>query len=137
MRRAIGLIFAVGWTVYMSGVPVLAEEGWTASDSQRDAGSATPTGAPLSGEAPSPSPQKEPTPEEMQKLMGAWMLPMADMMGLMLERMADTMAKPVIAENFATFSRNYYKALIARGFTEEEALKIVTASGLPGMVNKQ
>ena len=47
--------------------------------------------------------------------------------------MSKTMAEPQIAQNFATFTRNYYQALVDRGFSEEEALKIVTASGLPSM----
>ena len=66
----------------------------------------------------------------MQQMMGS-------MMGLMMEGMAKAMAKPEFAQNMATFMRNYYKALIAQGFTEEQAMKIVTSSGVPRMGGQQ
>ena len=37
------------------------------------------------------------------------------------------LAKPETAQNLATFVRNLYDALIAKGFSKDEALKIVTA----------
>jgi len=37
------------------------------------------------------------------------------------------LAKPEAARNLAAFVRNLYDALIAKGFTKDEALKIVTA----------
>ena len=39
------------------------------------------------------------------------------------------LAKPEAARNLAAFVRNLYDALIAKGFTKDEALKIVTAFG--------
>ena len=39
------------------------------------------------------------------------------------------LAKPETAQNLATFVRNLYDALIAKGFSKDEALKIVTAFG--------
>ncbi|MDO8730184.1 MAG: hypothetical protein Q7J69_03235 [Candidatus Omnitrophota bacterium] len=73
---------------------------------------------------------RQPTAAEMQEIMGPMM---GEMMSNMLKAMSKTMAEPQIAQNFATFTRNYYQALTDRGFSEEEALKIVTASGLPSM----
>ncbi len=71
----------------------------------------------------------QPSPEEqqmMQQMMGS-------MMGLMMEGMARSMAKPEFAKNMAIFMRNYYKALIEQGFTEEEAMRVVISSGLPSL----
>ena len=73
---------------------------------------------------------RSPSAVEMQQMMGPMM---GEMMSGMLRAMSKTMADPQIAQNFATFTRNYYKALIAQGFSEEEAMKIVMASGLPSM----
>ncbi|MCM8794959.1 MAG: hypothetical protein NC819_04065 [Candidatus Omnitrophica bacterium] len=67
--------------------------------------------------------------QQMQEMMGF-------MMGQMMDGMAKTMAQKQFAENLAIFTRNYYDALINRGFTEEQALKIVTASGIPSMSGK-
>ena len=39
------------------------------------------------------------------------------------------MAKPEIAEELASFTRNYYEALVAKQFSKEEALRIVAAHG--------
>lgn len=56
---------------------------------------------------------------------------MAPMMGLMMQNMMDGMitymSKPETAEKLATYAKNYYDALIKKGFTKEEALKIVTS----------
>ena len=85
-------------------------------------------GAESSGPAAPMEPPLEhrPSPAEQQQMMQQ---AMGGMMGLMMESMARSMAKPEFAQNMATFMRNYYKALIAQGFTEEEALKIVTSGG--------
>ncbi|GEM_PF-1652269 len=132
--RSIALVLAVAF-VLVPAFGVRAEEGTVSTDAQ--ATDQTQSDAPPEFAGPSQRQQKEPSPEEMQKMMGAMLTPMADMMGLMLEGMAKTMAKKEIAEYFATFTRNYFDALIARGFTEEQALKIVTASGIPSMGGKQ
>jgi hypothetical protein len=123
MRKWMSAVAVFLLMVFAAGAPVWAEENtWRSSDAESEG--AAPVG-------PTQAQQKQPNPAEMEQMMGAMMAPMADMMGLMLEGMAKTVAKPEIAENFAAFTRNYYLALLARGFTEEEALKIVTASGLP------
>ena len=73
---------------------------------------------------------RAPSALEMQQMMGPMM---GEMMSGMLRAMSKTMSEPQIAQNFAAFTRNYYKALVAQGFSEEEALKIVMASGLPSV----
>lgn len=125
MKNGIWMLLVFGLTAHLPVASWAEGEGeWTAPNGETDASA-------------QPASKKEPTPEELQRMMEAMTAPMADMMGLMLEGMAKTMAKPEIAENFATFTRNYYDALVTRGFTEEEAMKIVTASGLPSMGSKQ
>lgn len=80
---------------------------------------------------------RQPTAEEMREIMQGVMGPMmGEMMSSMLKAMTKTMAEPQIAQNMATFARNYYQALIERGFTQEEALKIVTSTGVPNMGGK-
>ena len=87
--------------------------------------------APL-GPAAAQEGQREPSQEEVQMMMQNTMIPMmGEMMNVMMDSMARTLAKPQIAENFASFTRNYYDALRTRGFTDEEALRIVTAAGIP------
>lgn len=76
-------------------------------------------------------PPRPPTPEEMQKNMQAMAPMMGQMMTLMLENMAKKLSEPQIAEYYAAFMRNYYRALVKQGFTEEQALKIVSATGIP------
>ena len=49
----------------------------------------------------------------------------------MLEATLIAMAKPENAALLADFTRNYYEALIKRGFTPEQALQIVIAAGAP------
>ena len=76
--------------------------------------------------------QQEPSPEEVQQMMQNMMVPMmGDMMRVMMNSMAKTLSEPQIAEHFATFTRNYYNALLSRGFSKEEALRIVTSTGIP------
>jgi hypothetical protein len=60
---------------------------------------------------------------------------MAPMMGRMTEASLTAtlgaLSKPEAAEQLATFTRNYYQALVKKGFTEDEALRIVLAVGVP------
>ena len=75
---------------------------------------------------------RQPTAEEVRQMMQGVMGPMmGEMMSSMLKSMSKTLAEPQIAQNFAAFTRNYYQALIDRGFTADEALKIVSSVGLP------
>ncbi len=89
------------------------------------------------GEQPFPQ-RKDQSPEEVQKMMETVMGPMmGHMMSQMIKSMAKTMAEPEVAEYLATFTRSYYLALVNRGFTEEEALRIVAAVGIPSLGGKQ
>lgn len=70
------------------------------------------------------------TPQQMQQMQG--MMPMVTEMMLNVTRSSmEAMAAPETAQNLARFTRNYYEALVAEGFTEEQALHIVSAMGFP------
>ncbi len=73
---------------------------------------------------------KEPSRDEVMSMMGPMM---GSMMQVMMESMLTTMAKPQTAERLATFTKNYYDALIAKGFSKEDALKIVVSVGIPSV----
>jgi hypothetical protein len=86
-----------------------------------------------------PTPNKQPTPEQMQQVMQgamkATMGAMLDVVGPMTEASinAQTMiaAKPETAERVASFKRNLYDALLKKGFNAEQALQIVIATNPP------
>ena len=40
-------------------------------------------------------------------------------------------AQPETAQNLAIFTKNYYDALLAQGFTRADALRIVTSTRIP------
>jgi len=90
--------------------------------------------APISHSEESPQ-QRQPTPEEMQKIMDATMGAMVPMMGRMTEVMIEAQLKlavdPETSERIATFKKNLYDALTRKGFTKAEALQIVIATGIP------
>lgn len=46
-------------------------------------------------------------------------------------------ARPEVAEDLAAFTKNYYAALLEKGFAKEDALKIVMGVGLPYMQNSR
>jgi hypothetical protein len=69
-----------------------------------------------------------PDAAQMQQMMGPMMAQMAT---VMLESTLTVLAKPENAERLADFTKHYYDALIKRGFTKEEALQIVVATGFP------
>ncbi len=64
----------------------------------------------------------------MQEFMGPMM---GSMMANMMDGMLNMLARPESAEKLATFTRNYYEALLRKGFTDEQALRLVTAIGFP------
>jgi len=82
-----------------------------------------------------PEGRKQPSPEEMQKIMDATMGAMVPMMGRMMEVMLDVQLKvaekPETATRIATFKRNLFDALQKSGFSKEEALQIVIATSIP------
>jgi len=53
------------------------------------------------------------------------------MMAAMLQGTLTVLAQPETAEKLATFTKNYYDALLRKGFTREEALRLVSSVGLP------
>lgn len=67
---------------------------------------------------------EEPTREQMMQMMG-------QMSQVMMEGSLTVLAKPETAERFAAFTKHYYDALVAKGFSKEDALKIVTTHGIP------
>jgi hypothetical protein len=75
------------------------------------------------------SPQ-EPSEDMIMQMMGPMM---GGMMTGMIDAVLGVMAKPETAEKLATFTKNYYDALIAKGFSKEEALRIVIAVGVPSV----
>lgn len=129
MRRTVWAVLAMVLTAHLAG-PAAGAEGETESRPASDAQE-------ISTPKPAVPVKGQPSPEEVRRMMQGMLGSMADLMGLMMEGMAKTMAKPEIAENFATFTRNYYDALITRGFTEEQALKIITSNGLPSLGGKR
>ena len=73
----------------------------------------------------------QPTSEMMQQQMEMMGPMMGQMMQSMMQSLLAILAKPETAERMATFSRNYYDALVAKGFTKDDAIKIVMAHGIP------
>lgn len=66
---------------------------------------------------------------------------MGPVMGSMMEQMMagviDLMARPETAGKLAAFTWNYYEALVKKGFTKEEALRIVSSrSPMQGLLGK-
>ena len=71
---------------------------------------------------------------QLQQLAGAFnqMGPMYEnMMRAMVQGTLEALADSENIERLATFSRNYYLALVRHGFTREEALQIVAGFGIP------
>ena len=79
--------------------------------------------------------KRQPTPEEMQKLMEATMGSMVPLMGRMVEAMIEGELKmaerPDTADRLAAFKKNLFDALLKKGFTESQALQIVISTGIP------
>ena len=94
----------------------------------------------LAAQQPTPSRPAKPDStqaraQEAAAMMGPMMQQMAPMMGQMaafsLEGTLAALAKPENAERLADFTKNYYDALVKRGFTKDQALQIVMAVGMP------
>lgn len=73
--------------------------------------------------------------DSTQAMMGAYVDLMSPMMGKLVaasvSAVLDVLDKPATTEKLATFTRNYYDALVSKGFTKEEAMRIVLAVGVP------
>lgn len=61
---------------------------------------------------------------QMQEMMGPMMR--ANMQAMM-EAVLTVLARKETADQMATFSKNYLDALVAKGFSHEEALRLVAA----------
>ena len=72
-----------------------------------------------------------PSQEQMQQQMQSMTPMFGQMMAAMLKGSLAVLADPETAEQMATFTKNYYDALKKRGFTEEQALRIVISVGVP------
>jgi hypothetical protein len=72
-----------------------------------------------------------PSQEEITKQMNDMGPVFGNMAQSMLQARLAALADPKTTEQLAKFSRNYFKALVAQGFSEEQALKIVTSVGMP------
>lgn len=77
------------------------------------------------------APEQKQVQMEMDKAFQQMGPAMGSMMEGMMGAMFRFLAKPETAENLATFTKNYYEALIKKGFSEEEALRIVVSVGVP------
>ena len=79
----------------------------------------------------------EMTPERQQALIQQQMNAMTPMFGEMMRVMMtatfDVLSQPESAEKLASFTKNYYDALIKKGFNQDEALKIAMSIGMPSM----
>jgi hypothetical protein len=56
---------------------------------------------------------------------------LAGMVVKVLDTYLDYLARPKTVEKLATFQKNYYEALIKKGFTEEQAFQLVRDMGNP------
>ena len=56
---------------------------------------------------------------------------MAQMAHAMMQAQLGVLARRETADQMATFAKNYFDALVAKGFTREEAMRIVLAHGIP------
>ncbi len=68
--------------------------------------------------------------EEIQKMMVPMM---RQMMESMMDGLFTILAKKESAEKLAAFKKNLYDALLTQGFTKEQAMQIVIATGIPTM----
>jgi hypothetical protein len=68
---------------------------------------------------------------EMRQQMQQMPRMMSDMMRQVMQSTTAALADPQTAQNLARFTRNYYTALVAQGFTEDQAMRIVASIGFP------
>jgi len=85
--------------------------------------------------------RQQPTPEQQQKMMQQSMNAMVPFMGQMMKVMMkvqfEVLSDPNTAQQLATYTKNYYEALIKKGFTKEESLKIAMNMGIPSLPSMQ
>src|ERR1051326_142427 len=81
-----------------------------------------------SGQQPAKADSMRAQMEQTSAMMGPMM---GQMMEAMMEGMLKVMEKPENAQRLASFTGNYYDARVRKGFTKEQGLQIVIASGMP------
>jgi hypothetical protein len=67
----------------------------------------------------------------MDATMGAMVPMMGRMMEVMIEAQLKSAVLPGTAERIATFKKNLYDALLKQGFSKDQAMQLVVATGLP------
>ena len=66
------------------------------------------------------------------------MLPfMGQMLKIMMEVQFEVLADPKTADRLAEYTRNYYEALMKKGFSKDEALNIAVNMGIPSLPSMQ
>ena len=88
---------------------------------------------PPPGQQTPPTQQRTPEQAEMEMQMMMMGPMMSQMMQSMLKGMMTALAERETTDQLATFTKNYFDALVARGFSREEALRIVASVGIPAM----
>ncbi len=68
--------------------------------------------------------------QEMQQMLAPMMRQMVE---VMLDATLTILAQKESAEKLASFKKNLYDALLAQGFTKEQAMQIVIATALPSV----
>ncbi len=76
-------------------------------------------------EAPAQPPA---TPQDVHQAMQQVGPAMTEMITTTLDGLLAYMTRPETTDQMAVFVRNYYDALIKKGFTEEQALQIATSA---------
>lgn len=84
---------------------------------------------------------KKTSAAEEQATIRQSMQMMTPMLGQMAKSMMEAelniLAAPDTAKKLASFTKNYYDALIRQGFTKEDALKITMSAGIPKLSGMQ
>jgi len=105
-----GLKIGVGILILSFPLLILAQEGYNPSEEEK--------------------PSYKQSPKQALQQMGPMM---GMMMKGMMRAMLDFLSEAETADKMATFTKNYYDALIKKGFTPEQALKIVIGQGIPSL----
>ena len=87
--------------------------------------------APRADSARAAAPQHDDHQQVMQGPFDAMMPMMGNMVQALTQSSMAALAEPKTAEHLAKFIRNYHQALVAEGFTREEAMRIVVSIGFP------
>lgn len=87
--------------------------------------------APRADSARAAAPHQGEHPQGMEEQLGFMMPMMGNMVQALTQSSMAALAEPKTAEHLAKFIRNYHQALVAEGFTREEAMRIVISVGFP------